>query len=344
MKRICLITAMILAACSEREAIISQSVLEKNSDVIPVEEAMEMVINHARILYPETRAGLKLNVSEVILLTKDVIIPATRADARPDIPDTTLYVFNFADDLGYAVTSANKKYGNTLFCITELGSLSADDFKPMRTRADGDSLATGNNCTHFITDLITASIMSNEIAPPIDSTEIGGGPSGIIGPFLKTKWGQDDSPINDSIPNNAPAGCACIALSQIMAFEEYSNTMVFNGITCNWSDIKTVYTYPNIYYPGSNTEKVQVASFIKALGTSTNLDINYNNGSGGTITKAKTTLQNYGYSNVTLTPALAPSPTFTQEMKSKVRSQLFSGHPVYARGNKRRFYGPCLGN
>lgn len=302
---------------------------EGDSDVIPVEDALELVTKHAKLLYPETRSNLNLSVSDAITLTKKDLSKSTRSIASSEIPDTTLYIFNFANNSGYAVASANRKYGNTLFCITERGSLSAEDFAPIHTRASGDSTGI-NDGTHFITDLLTASIMANEIAPP-DSTVVGGGPGGIVGPFLMTKWGQTISPFNDSTYFNYPAGCVVIAVAQIMAYEEYANTMVFNGVLCDWDDMKTVYTYPSFNDPGSTMGRIQVANFIKELGSEDNCDITYGpDGSHGTILRAKSTLNNYGYS-ATITP-LIPSSTFTHHMHSKVRTQLFSGHPVYVRG------------
>lgn len=315
-------------SCSYEEALLPTS--DVKNGVIPVEDALELVIEHAKLLYPETRSNLNLSSADAITLTKKDLFIATRSVASTEIPDTALYIFNFANNSGYAVASANRKYGNTLFCITERGNLSIEDFAPIQTRASGDSSGI-NDGTHFITDLITASIMSNEIAPPIDSTEVGGGPGGIVGPFLKTKWGQNLPPFNDSTEYNYPAGCTVIAVAQIMAFEEYANTMDFNGVTCDWDDMKTVYTYPNYNYSGSTAGKIQVANFIKELGSENNCDITYGpDGSSSTDWKARRTLNNYGYS-VTITP-LTPSLNFTHNMHSKVRTQLFSGHPVYVGG------------
>ncbi len=299
---------------------------EENNEVIPVEDALELVIEYAKLLYPETRSDQSLSVSDAITLTKKDLPKATRSTASSEIPDTTLYIFNFANNSGYAVASANRKYGKTLFCITESGRLSAEDFAPIHTRVSGDSTDIHDG-THFITDLLTASIMANEIAPP-DSTEVGGGPGGIIGPFLMTKWGQSISPFNDSTYYNYPAGCTVIAVAQIMAYEEYANTMVFNGVLCDWDDMKTVHTFPSINDSGSTLGKIQVANFIKELGAENNCDLTYTpTESSGFDFNAKKTLNNYGYS-ATMTP-LIPSPSFTHNMHSRVRTQLFSGRPVY---------------
>ena len=297
-----------------------------------MEEALELVLEHSRILYPETRSNLGISTSDALALTKDRLAIDTRSGAAVDIPDTTFYIFNFPDNAGYAVASANRRYGNTLFCITESGSLSLDDFSSAQTRAADDS--TGNdNGTEFIIDLLTASTMAQEVVPP-DSIIGGGAPCGIIGPLLKTKWTQEIAPFNDLTPNNYPAGCVVIAVAQIMAYEEYANTTVFNGVSCDWDEMKTVYTYPNTNYSGSNAGKIQVANFIKELGSSNNCDVSYDaTGSGSSIYLARKTLRNYGYSDVSISPLLQSS-SFTHNMHSKVRTQLFSGHPVYARGDR----------
>ena len=290
-----------------------------------------MVLEYAKMLYPETRAAVDITDSEVLPITKDFLSVSTRAESLSEIPDTSFYIFNFPDESGYAVASANTKYGHSLICLTEKGSLTFEYFYPIRTRASADSTGLEGG-TGLIADLICASIMANEIAPPIDSTEVGGGPSGNVGPYLKTKWTQNISPFNDKTDSHYPCGCTVLAVAQIMAFEEYSNTMVFDGVNCSWSDMKTVYTYPNQSSSGTSTGKNQVASFVKELGSSNNCSVTYGtDGTGGTDVNAKRALSNYGYS-VTMTPALLPSPNFTHNMHSLVRTQLFSGHPVYVGG------------
>ena len=336
MKRLIIITMLLViaASCSKEGAILPTS--ESNNDVIPKEEALELVINHSKLLYPETRSNLNLSISDAITLTKKDLSKATRSVVSSEIPDTALYIFNFANNSGYAVTSANRKYGNTLFCITESGSLSVEDFGPIQTRASGDTSGI-NDGTHFITDLITASIMSNEIAPPIDSTEVGGGPGLIIdekyGPLVLTKWQQDVSPFTDSTVVGCPIGCMTVAVGQVIVANRIANSMIFNGKTCSWDDLESVCFYSNRTYTGSSEAKLQVANFIKVITDENHCDINFSpNGSSGTMEGAQRTLLSLGYSSVTINRHLLID-YFTDNDAYTVTNHIKSGKPVIMSGS-----------
>ena len=100
MKRLIIITMLLViaASCSKEGAILPTS--ESNNDVIPKEEALELVINHSKLLYPETRSNLNLSISDALTLTKKDLSKATRSIVSSEIPDTALYIFNFANNSG----------------------------------------------------------------------------------------------------------------------------------------------------------------------------------------------------------------------------------------------------
>lgn len=56
-----------------------------------------------------------------------------------------------------------------------------------------------------------------------------------VGPLLSTKWHQQ-SPFNDYCNGN-PAGCAAIAVAQVMNYYKYPGAFSFNGMPFDWSTI-----------------------------------------------------------------------------------------------------------
>ena len=131
------ITALLLFSCSKEESVIP--LRHDDYKTIPIEEARSLVLEYAKKLYPETRSAIEITNLDVLPLTKDLLSVSTRAQSLSEIPDTSFYIFNFPDESGYAVASANTKYGHTLLCLTEKGSLTSEDFSPIRTKATADS-------------------------------------------------------------------------------------------------------------------------------------------------------------------------------------------------------------
>lgn len=323
------ITALLLFSCTNEESLIPLSY--DDFKTIPVEEARSLVLEYAKKLYPETRSAIDITNSEVLPLTKDLLSVSTRAQSLSEIPDTSFYIFNFPGESGYAVASANTKYGRSLICLTEKGSLTSEDFSPIRTKATADSSGLEGG-TGFIADLICASIMANEIAPPIDSTEIGGGPGFVIynkyGPIVETKWDQLGTPFTDSTVAQSPAGCMAIAVGQTIVANQVSNTMSFNGKLCSWDDLASVCHYSNPNYRGTLDSRIQVANFLKIISDSDHCDINYGaEASSGTLEGAKRTLEAIGYSSATIHRHLLID-AFTEQDQSNVTNQVLQGKPV----------------
>lgn len=49
------------------------------------------------------------------------------------------------------------------------------------------------------------------------------------------------APYNTYTQNHAYPGCVAKAVAQIMVYNRLSNTMRFNGVSCNWDDMESVY-------------------------------------------------------------------------------------------------------
>jgi hypothetical protein len=100
----------------------------------------------------------------------------------------------------------------------------------------------------------------------------------LVNPLLHTTWGQNNG-YNQYTPNNYDAGCAAVAVGQIMKYYEYPKTF-------NWSDMAD-------NYPTSTT-----AEFLSTLGDI--LQIKYSaTGSSTNIDNIFDGLKQYGYTNIT---------------------------------------------
>ena len=236
---------------------------------------------------------------------------------------------------GYAVVSSSIGGELRLVCLTEKGGLGVSRMAEAKRFIQSTDSVTGlTECASPDDSLFVPMLLLGGDDPlanayrPIDDGPIGGGPSGIVGPYLKTKWSQKGQPFNDLLPNDYAVGCVPLAVAQIMAYEESASSMVFNGVTCSWSEMKTVHTYPYRDSLGTPAGQEQVANFLYAMGNADNCNVTYGPSTSATATDARRAFLNNGYSNATIHYGVS----FTNSLHSFVRNQLFSGHPVYCDG------------
>lgn len=277
------------------------------SEVIPLEEALANLNHHLDLLYPDTKGSNseRYAISSVESIGRLSVGESTRSET--DIPDTLLYLVNFNDMAGFSVLSANTRIGNEIFCIAEAGELVTGDFQEAyRIISKNHNIKIDNN-EGFIDDIgpvfVPAILLSSALNIYYSGVsglwkEIETKALNKIGPHVTTKWHQE-YPFNRFTPNNVPVGCVALAVAQIMASNEYSNNMTYyNGIVCDWKTMKSVCSYENPSYNGTEEAQEQVAAFLRELGQSYNCKIRYDNGSYGYADGAKRTFENYGYNNV----------------------------------------------
>lgn len=207
---------------------------------------------------------------------------------------TDLYVVNFQDNQGYAVVSSSIGGELRLVCLTEKGGLGIARMQEAQRLIQSTDSVTGlTECASPDDSLFVPMLLLGGDDPlanayrPIDDGPIGGGPSGIVGPFLMTKWSQKGQPFNDLLPNDYAVGCVPLAVAQIMAYEESASSMVFNGVTCSWSEMKTVHTYPDRDSLGTPAGQEQVANFLYAMGSADNCNVTYGPSTSATATDAR---------------------------------------------------------
>lgn len=340
MKKITILicTVAIVLGCSKSNIELSCS--NQESDVIGVDEALANLDKVINSLTVTTKSGIVRTFSKenLAVFSSDELGVLTKGTENDDLPDTLLYLLNFNDDKGFAVMSASRKLGNVVYCVTEDGSISNSDFssayeflseRSVETRSCDDEEYIVSMGPSFVPALVMSSIMNTfadgsrkDDCEPVETKAMSG-----VGPFLKTKWDQDEPFNNEPPPNNYPAGCVVIAVAQIMAYNEHSVTMSYNLHDCQWSTLKSVFPYTQPGSMGSTEAQTQAACFAKELGRSYHCDVNYGpDGSGSNSDKAKRTLKNYGYHNVDKVTG------FGGQHRVKARKYLDQGYPVYLSG------------
>lgn len=122
--------------------------------------------------------------------------------------------------------------------------------------------------------------------------------------MLKTLWNQKPY-FNDNCPvrrswffgnkDKAPAGCVPIAIEQILAYKEFTDSL--DGTKCDWDDIKTIYPYNNRNSIGTETARKAVARITNYIADECNAIFRHS-WTFCTPTSAKRFLKKIGYEDV----------------------------------------------
>ncbi|MCM1176497.1 MAG: C10 family peptidase [Clostridium sp.] len=318
-----------------------------SSNVIPLDEALANLDLFLAEMNTSTKAEMfkTYDLSEVEICGRARILPMLKSgiDSAVFLPDTLMYLVNFSDKEGYAVLSANKLLGEDIYCVTDDGCISTSDFSAAYEVIQNRQVVSKSSIdehisfvdmgTELVPELIMSSMMidlqyGKQETAEVNTKAISGTK---YGPYLKTKWtqtaGSAITPFNKYTPNHTYAGCVAIAVAQIMQFCRVPESPTFNGISCNWDDMETVYNYNDKYHTNyTYSSGDQVGNFVYEIGKKHNCYVRYDNGSWAVADGAMRTLKNYGYKSVDKKTG------FGSSHQKKATSQLRAGRPVYLGG------------
>lgn len=323
---------------------------EENSicdDTILLDDAIKNLEVQLSILYGNNTKALeskRINRSSIQTLKGTDIFPRSKAQSL-NITSDLLYLVNFDNAKGFAVLSANKKIDEDIFCITESGEISINDFKDASNIYKIPESST--TITSIVSSLILSEIILNleyginsttgpDIIDNIDDATISkAAPSGTLyGPYCKTKWGQTTiygtKVWNRYTPNHASAGCVVIATAQILVYRKQANATIFDGIPCSLTGMESVYNYSTLGVAEDTTYYNQAAHFVRELGKYNQCRITYGDNDGdpsdGIAAGAKRALEYYGYVDVDKHTGFGKS---NQRIATRV---IRNGKPVYLDG------------
>ncbi|MBR5842630.1 MAG: C10 family peptidase [Bacteroidaceae bacterium] len=255
----------------------------------------------------------------------------TRSDGELD---TLMYVFNYEDNAGFAVVSANRAT-EELIAVTEQGNYvtgeetgnggfdlymdMAEEYVQSRRPPLLDSLNNGRE-----------ELTQTKIVTDVDTT--------TYGPFLQVRWGQH-WPYNKycytTDGQKAPSGCVATAIVQLMSYYKHPSSIVvdYDGNTqtlhLDWDAMNNhVYSFIPVDYPSScpctypyAEVHNKIGHVFRQIGKYVKM-IYYTSGSEANSANVATALANLGYAYG----------SYRDYNSSEVTSSIRNSQVVYMRG------------
>ncbi|MBO5562329.1 MAG: C10 family peptidase [Bacteroidales bacterium] len=300
---------------------------------VSLEEARIELLDFLSHCYGETRSAER-QIAECFTISG----VETRSDANLGAPP--IHVFNFVDENGYALVSGDDRTPDVLALI-ESGTFSLEQPQDIREMILLKNIDTYCRILEHL-PVVDASGQVREyeeygpyIAPAF-ITRDGEHDYQLThyGQQLYCNWGQG-SPFNNNCyvsgtTTHAKAGCVAIAVAQIMF--HWSKNATYGGEYYDWRNMS--YVTNKSIIPMDEETWPMIQRFVRALGDSNNLDMDYGeNVSLAYTSNASRTFSHFGfYSGGSLEPFDA----------STLKENITSG-PVLVRGNDiRRTYDSGL--
>lgn len=339
-----LLSVFALASCAKEEGSLPVNNTGDVSYTIPLSDALASLNNVLDGLNSSqvTKSSICARNFSVEAFGRQRV-PSTKADALDyELPDTLMYLVNFdSAEGGFAVLAGDSRLGESVYCVTENGEIGVEDFAEAfdflhsgNTKAveiDEDSFYDMG--TGFVPALLLSSMLADlKYGPVVEEETTKATAVSTNSVLLETKWRQK-APFNtytlDSSGNTCPAGCVAIACAQIMEYCQKPANPTFDGVSCSWADMATVYSYQHIDANHcTDSAKEQVARFLKHIGKKSLCYIRYAvDGSYGYADGVVRTLNNYNYSSVTKRSG------FGSANQSRASSMLGNSRPVYLDGS-----------
>lgn len=243
---------------------------------IPIEKARQTVQDALDAMALQTKAGVGRTIAEGYLMDRSRMTKAAAEAPGDTIPP--YYVFNFADDQGYALASVDSRM-SPILCIIDQGHFSPDSALTnpgqiaLLSRIETDyRMALGLPIEGPDGEIVEA---EEYIEIPLTLMDFEGGGSwgtsgyhwieydpevSYYGVGLSTKWDQY-SPFNDLMPiiNNTtcPAGCVTIAVAQLMNY--HGKDVTIDNYFVDWDIVNTIGQYG---INGSSYAHEMIATFV----------------------------------------------------------------------------------
>lgn len=239
----------------------------------------------------ETRTtSAKPRIASIRPVNANDFAGTTRSESTPDT-ETLLYIVAFEEGAGSAILGADTRV-EKVYAILDETVLTPEDFT---TRLGADSSDDMQNPVDFITRAIVADAVYRVATDdgssngPADAasggTIIGGDDGGFVRaptyrhieinvfrqkPLTKTKWDQgypynNDCPITNS--KRCPAGCAAIAVAQLLSYHQTGETITIAGTSYSWDSLNE-FNYGIATQTNKATD--EIARFIHAIGVRLN--------------------------------------------------------------------------
>ena len=312
----------LLTACSDSEQIesaVPNQAAQDASNIRSYDEALQIAKSSISILEsnPKTRSAssreIDLSKNEVVKLD-----PKTRR--ATDTNDTLMYVFNFADEQGFAVVSASKNTEG-LLAVTEKGTYNPDSLSEIESFNIFMDLAKS-----YVENAEATGGPKRIIVRPLEKDSIGYREGNVVGPYVSVNWGQH-LPEGELFVNNI-SGCTNTAIAQIMSYYEYPSQIVLTYLTndpmiqtFNWSQMKAHSTGHSLSSCSTSGDHSSISKLMKELGY-LNHSITYNTYTYTYNSYVPSTMSTLGYQ----------TGSWSNYNTSNVKAQLDSNHLILITG------------
>ena len=315
------LTFLFLVSCSENDEILcgnDKSNDKVQSERISIEEAMQIAEESAALFHNKDKKvnadGAAFHYVEEKHMVKAVCDGATTRSSQSAAEDTLLYLVDYKDDMGFAIISASRETPS-LLGIVENGN------------SDMQELAENENFV-FLLENMKEYVRSHPGIPitPVYSYiyEV----EAQVSPMLEVCWGQRGIE-GDDCPNGI-AGCAPIAIAQLMSYYSYpenidilyGNSPIYN-YSLDWDDMKGHVFDHNVIYGlnhciATNGAHPMITKLCRQLGYSAG-SLYLTNKTSTTQSGMLSCLMDYGYDVTT---------SWLSYSQSSLVSSLNSSRPV----------------
>lgn len=308
----------LLAACTQTEPEIIRFNESFSEGRISRQKAQETLLKVRGSLFPASRS----NAAEIASCESfgRHLTPITRGGE-----EALIYVFNFKDNQGFAIMSANPAFPDVL-AISDKGNLNISETMPDNGVADFVSLLDN----YIEIGIDTAMQPDNKVYTVASNWY----ETVKTTPMCKVKWHQH-YPYNQYTPiiggQHAPTGCGAVAVAQALSIFGRPNS--FGEYNFNWQAMIEADASVN------NSANQQIARLMEVMGRSENGGFVY--GANGTLSFLDGLIQvlnSFGYANVIHPELKIPSASGDTShvhlpyQYVDVRGELESSRPVIVQG------------
>lgn len=329
---VALFAATTLFACTQdaTEGIDSQTVEANAMNELPLQRTYEealAIAQEAADLFDKNGSATRINQSRTITPSNVQLITSNSSTRNASTSDTLMYVFNYDNNAGFAVVSANRATEG-LIAVTEQGNYIA-----------GEEENGGFNLYMDMAKTYVENETRASIVGPVEITQYRTEETIdtlTVGPYLNVRWGQD-WPYNLSCPTisgqRTKAGCVATAIAQIMTYYQHPNsfTVTYAPVvyeqTLGWN-----YILDHKYTEDSNDENCTqcsasgshplIASLIRQIGEHVQMEYDVDASGCDSEMFARSAFQTFGYS----------CGNYQTYSSGVVKSSLMKRQLVYMRG------------
>lgn len=243
-----------------------------------------------------------------------------------DIRDTLMYVFNFTNNKGFAIVSANLNT-EALIAVTDKGYYDPEEEQDNQGFALYIEMAkdyiSNADTMGLKKDPLRAHVLHRYVEEVISDD--------AIGRLINLDWGQQG--VEGTLCPNGICGCGPLAMAMSMSYYEYPLSMQMNydsinihNATFDWSSMK-LHTIKHEYLDwncnATDNAHLLISKLCRQLGKTSNSVYYNNNGTSTSLLDIKNTLDSYGYT----------TNYWISYVKDSVVSQINNYHPMIMFGS-----------